>query len=221
LLKCTEIAGKKILEVGAGTGRDSIKMAQAGAFVCTLDYSSESLRLVRSDPRGHLTNLVMANALECPFPDGTFDIVFHQGLLEHFASPHHLLIENRRVLKKNGLLVIDVPQTFHVYTVMKHVLMMLGRWFAGWERQFTPGSLRQLVAGHGFEAVHQYGAWSQPGIFYKVIRETAKKFNRDLPMYPRPCCSLSRAWLDLQPQLRHKRLFQYTELSIGIIARKK
>jgi ubiquinone/menaquinone biosynthesis C-methylase UbiE len=196
-------------------------MAQARAFVCTLDYSSESLRLVRCDPQGHLTNLVMANALDCPFRDETFDIVFHQGLLEHFAVPGKLLEENRRVLKKNGLLVIDVPQTFHVYTAMKQALMMMGRWFAGWERQFTPGSLRRLVAGHGFKAVHQYGDWSRPGIFYKAIREAAKKFNCDLPMYPRPCCSLSRTWLDLQQRLRRKRLLQYTTLSIGIIARKK
>ena len=45
-------AGKRVLEVGAGTGRDGIELARRGAFVVALDYSSASLRMIRSQLGG-------------------------------------------------------------------------------------------------------------------------------------------------------------------------
>ena len=39
------LAGKRILEVGAGTGRDAVVLAKAGAEVLTLDYVAGSLGL--------------------------------------------------------------------------------------------------------------------------------------------------------------------------------
>ena len=32
-----------------------------------------------------------------PFRDGAFEVVFHQGLLEHFRDPRPLLRENARI----------------------------------------------------------------------------------------------------------------------------
>ena len=42
------------------------------------------------------------DAFALPFADGTFDVVFHQGLLEHFRNPDDLIAENARVLKPGG-----------------------------------------------------------------------------------------------------------------------
>jgi SAM-dependent methyltransferase len=217
---CTRLKGKKILEVGAGTARDSIALSELGADVFILDYSKESLRLARASMKGHAATLLRADACLCPIKTGQFDIVFHQGLLEHFGSPDALLRENRRVLKKSGLLVIDVPQTFHLYTLIKYILMAMNLWFAGWERQFTLDSLTRLLEQHGFALVHCYGDWSRPGIIYKIVREIAKKAGIILPMYPRFLGSITSAFYRLQERLRRKRLFLYTVLSIGIIAKK-
>src|SRR5258705_5434202 len=41
------VAGKRVLEVGAGSGRDSVALARDGAMAIVLDYSPASLRLVR------------------------------------------------------------------------------------------------------------------------------------------------------------------------------
>jgi SAM-dependent methyltransferase len=210
----------KVLEVGAGTGRDSITMGERGADVCILDYSKESLRLVQASMQTCTPSLLLADALNCPVTSEYYDIVFHQGLLEHFKSPYRLLKENHRVLKRGGYVVVDVPQTFHIYTLMKHVLMSFHMWFAGWERQFTLHSLSRLLRTCGFEPVWYYGDWSRPGIWYKTIREIGKKAGITLPMYPRYFGGLTRAFYRLQERLRRKRLFMYTTLSIGIIAKK-
>lgn len=163
----------------------------------------------------------MADGQSCPFNDDTFDIVFHQGLLEHFASPYRLLGENLRILKKEGYLVVDVPQTFHIYTVFKQILMLFGMWFGGWERQFTRTSLDRLLKRYGFRVIYFYGGWSRPGIFYKIIRELFKKIKIELPMYPKFLGSVTEKFYRLQERLRKKKLFLYTVLSIGVIARKK
>lgn len=221
LLPYINLAEKKILEVGAGTGRDSVKMLGHGGRVFLLDYSSESLRLARQNAGAEAVVLVLADGLTSPFPDNTFDVVFHQGLLEHFRSPHNLLKENRRVLKKGGLLVVDVPQTVHFYTLIKQLLQTVGLWFAGWERQFTVRSLADLLKIHGFEPIHSYGDWSRPGILYRMARQFLAKVGVRLPMYPRYPGKLTQAFYRLQDILNKKVLFQYTTLSIGIIARKK
>ena len=44
-----EPRGKTVVEVGAGSGRDSLEMARQGARVIVLDYSRPSLR---TPPRG-------------------------------------------------------------------------------------------------------------------------------------------------------------------------
>jgi len=197
-----------------------LKMQELGGDVSLLDYSGESLGLIRLLTKEDRMKLVMGDARDCPFENAAFDIVFHQGLLEHFPSPLELLSENHRILKKNGLLIVDVPQTFHVYTVIKHILISLGMWFGGWERQFTLGSLGKLVKALGFEPIHAYGDWSRPGVVYKILRQVMAKFRIALPMYPRYLGVLTRKFYRLQDRLRRKKLFLYTVLSVGIIARK-
>ncbi len=224
LMKFANPKNKKILETGAGTGRDGIKFARLGADVCLLDYSKNSLELARrylNEEKNASVNLVLADALNTPFDEETFDIVFHQGLLEHFNDPVPLIRENHRILKKGGLLIVDVPQTFHIYTIIKNVLMLGKMWFAGWERQFTINSLEKLLKTYGLEPLHFYGDWSRPGIIYKILREVFSRFHILLPMYPKYFGKLTKAFYKMQESLRQKKIFLYTVLSIGIIARKE
>lgn len=216
------VAGLKILEVGAGSGRDSLELARAGAQVFILDYSEESLKiageLALQAPGNY--NLVQGNALNAPFPDETFDFVFHQGLAEHFKNPLPLLKENARLLKKGGLCLCDVPQTFHSYTVIKHILIALDKWFAGWETQFTMPRLRKFMKSAGLEIVHEYGDWMRPNLIYRIFREIGFKFGLELPKYPLQG-STYQIWKDkLLDSISHCNISRYTQVCIGIIGRK-
>lgn len=198
-----------------------MKLSARGGTVYLLDYSLESLRLMRRSPEADNVTLILADARHCPFEDNTFDIVFHQGLLEHFPEPSRLLRENHRILKTGGLLLVDVPQTFHLYTVVKHVLLFFGLWFAGWERQFTIDSLARLLEKNDFESLYYYGDWSRPGLTYKVLRAILMKVGIMLPMFPSYFGRLTESFYTIQNHLRKKKIFLYTVLSIGIIGRKK
>ena len=214
-----DISGKRILEVGAGTGRDSETLSARAGDVWTLDYSEESLRLM-ADNIQQPVRIVCGNAFSLPFASGSFDVVFHQGLLEHFKNPQDILTENHRVLKKGGHVLVDVPQRFHYYTLAKHVLMFFDKWFAGWETEFSPRELETMVEAAGFDVVTTYGHNLYPPIWYRGVRKLLLRAGPKLPMYPfdtprfrRARESMKRAFPD--------RLILNTSMVIGCIGRKR
>lgn len=223
ILSDGDVNARRVLEVGAGSGRDSLGLVRAGAIAVVLDYSPASLGLVREQARaqGLPIALVRADALAMPFRDGAFDVVFHQGLLEHFRDPRPLLRENARVTRSSGRVVVDVPQTFHLYTVMKQILIALNAWFAGWETQFTPGQLEGLLSGSGLVVRRTYGEWMVPGLWYRVVREVVKRgTGLALPLEPRGPRWWASAWERLRERLGRSRLALYTCHVIGTVGEK-
>lgn len=224
LQRVIQLQGKRILEIGAGTGRDSFPLAEAGADVTQLDYAKNSLLILKNlaRQRGIQTSIVAGDTFRLPFRDNTFDVVFHQGLLEHFRKPQaeKLLRENIRVLKSGGHLLVDVPQRYHVYTAAKHMLMAINKWFAGWERSFSIGELTGDLQRLGLTPVLSYGEWMYPSFFYRVVRETAKKAGLHLPLSPTFIPVLTRFRAALRSGLRNTNVPLYTGISIGLIARK-
>jgi ubiquinone/menaquinone biosynthesis C-methylase UbiE len=219
-----ELRGLKVLEIGAGTGRDSIPLLSLGADVYQLDYAENSLRILKrlADESKLPVTIIGGDTFRLPFRDGMFDVVFHQGLLEHFrpAQAESLLRENIRVLKPGGHLLVDVPQRYHVYTVVKHLLMALDKWFAGWERSFSVGELRALLRSLGLTPVQAYGEWMYPSFFYRSLREVLKKLGVTLPLAPQPIRSLSNLRRSARESLLQSPLPLYTGISIGVIGRK-
>jgi len=210
------------LEVGAGTGRDSLALANAGAQVYILDYSEESLKIagnLAAQAKGNL-HLVQGNAFNSPFPSETFDIVFHQGLAEHFRDPLPLLKENARLLKKGGFCLCDVPQTFHLYTLLKHILIVCNKWFAGWETEFTMPQLKKLIKNAGLEVAYSYGDWMRPNLIYRIFREMGFKLGLELPKYPLQG-TVYQKWKDgILDFISRFRISNYTQVCIGVVGRK-
>lgn len=225
LSKVTDLQKKKVLEIGAGTGRDSFPLAEQGAVVFQLDYAENSLRILKrlAEESNLPVSIVGGDTFRLPFRDETFDVIFHQGLLEHFRKPlaEQLLRENIRALKQGGLLLVDVPQRWHSYTVAKHLMITFDKWFAGWERSFSVGELRSLLRSMGLTPVFAYGEWMYPSFFYRAFRELLKKAGWTLPLYPtlgKPLTNV-RSWA--RERLIATALPLYTGISIGVVAVKQ
>ena len=59
---------------------------------------------------------VVADAIELPFKDASFDFVFASEVLEHLKTPSFYVKELRRVLKQGGATVLSVPFMFHQHS---------------------------------------------------------------------------------------------------------
>ncbi len=217
------LEGRWVMEVGAGSGRDSLELARRGARMVVLDYVRSSFQVIRAQARqtGLTVHAVCADARRMPFREGTFELVFHQGLMEHFRDPKPLVDENTRVLARGGRLLVDVPQKFHVYTLAKHVMIWLGRWFAGWETEYTPAGLERVLRRSGLAVERTYGEWMVPGFFYRSLRYGLMRARiARLPKYPRelgPWGAAGRRW---RGWMRRRRAGLYTCAMIGCLARK-
>ncbi len=225
LTKIADLKGMNILEVGAGTGRDSFPLVKHGAAVFQLDYSVNSLKIMKrlADEEKIPVFILGGDTFSLPFRDETFDVVFHQGLLEHFRpqQAEALLKENIRILKKGGLLLVDVPQRYHIYTLIKHFLIALNKWFAGWEREFSQNELRREMERLGLTVIHAYGEWMYPSLFYRATREVLLKGGIKLPLYPTLFGPLTAARKRVRESLRDTPIAINTALSFGLVGRKR
>jgi ubiquinone/menaquinone biosynthesis C-methylase UbiE len=103
--------GQKILEVGCGTGKDSVLIAKAlnGTGELFLhELSSGMLKLCRKrlDAEGLSAEYLLGNASYLPFPDGYFDAVFHFGGINTFNEKQRALDELTRVTRVGGAVVV-------------------------------------------------------------------------------------------------------------------
>lgn len=200
-----QVKGKKILEIGAGMGGDSLYLAKKDASVTVLDFSEAALKQIKTSAREESVKIeaVLAEAKKMPFKKATFDVVFHQGFLEHFPDPKPYLLEQKRVLKKDGLLVVDVPQRWTTYTLKKHLQMWRGKWFAGWEKEFSVRELEGLLKKTGFEVLHSYGR----GYYGKLYQIRHLK--------------LGQWYQSIWDKIEKTRGKLYLTFSLGVVAKKK
>jgi len=102
---------KKILEVGAGTGRYSIALAKEGHEVDALEYTKHNLEIMNSKIE-NLTNITThhGDALDLSrFADETFDVTMVLGPMYHMYTKEdkeQVLREAIRVTKKQGHILV-------------------------------------------------------------------------------------------------------------------
>jgi len=102
-------AGRKVLEIGLGQGADAEQIAKRGGLFSGVDLTEEAVK--RTKMRFALKSLTFdrierASALDLPFVDDSFDIVFSHGVLHHIPDITAAEKEICRVLKPDGELIV-------------------------------------------------------------------------------------------------------------------
>lgn len=98
------VSGKKVLDVGAGTGRLSVPLYKLGADVTALDVSAGMLEVLKK--KNHSIQTVVGEAESLPFANEVFDFVVASFLIVHLKDPSRFFDEAYRVLKDGGALVV-------------------------------------------------------------------------------------------------------------------
>ena len=99
-----DISGKKILDVGAGTGRLAVYLQNRGAKVTALDVSEKMLEIIKRKSKKVIT--MVGDAENLPFEKNSFDIVVAAFLIVHLKDPKTFFDEVYRVLKDGGIFIV-------------------------------------------------------------------------------------------------------------------
>jgi SAM-dependent methyltransferase len=103
-----DLRGRTAVDLPAGDGRSSWRLARAGANVLALDLFPEFMRA----PGVECRRAEMGRPL--PLEDGCADLLLCQEGIEHVGDPLGLLEEFNRVLRAGGTLAITTPSLSHL-----------------------------------------------------------------------------------------------------------
>jgi SAM-dependent methyltransferase len=99
------VTGRRVVDVGCGTGRLLTQLAAAGAVVLGVDTDPAMLSVAATRSRGRL---VLADARRLPLADASVQAAVAVATLEFTADPARALAEMARVVRPGGRLVAAV-----------------------------------------------------------------------------------------------------------------
>lgn len=147
------VEGGLLLEIGCAEGFMTAELTKKSSQVVASDIGLSYLKRAKANvPDAHFSRLDIHNI---PFEENTFDYVICAEVLEHVLSPYRALNEINRVLKKDGFLVLSVPNNMIFQRIIAHILKMrrpLTGFTSAHINFYDTGSLLQLLEMTGFTA---------------------------------------------------------------------
>lgn len=136
------LAGKRVLDVGCGTGRGVVEFSAEAAYAVGCDASSDMLRAA-SRKFGEIprAGLVVTFAQRLPLASNTFDIVTSLNFLHLFSldTQREMVSEMIRVVKPGGVVVLEFDNALHGVVVGPYK-----RW-RNIERGSLPAEIRYVI----------------------------------------------------------------------------
>jgi ubiquinone/menaquinone biosynthesis C-methylase UbiE len=99
-----ELSGKTVIELGAGTGKNTAYLAQFARQVVALDLSPDMLARARQRKLGaHITFVESDIRQPLPIESASADVLVSNLVLEHIEDLQPVFDEAHRVLKADGI----------------------------------------------------------------------------------------------------------------------
>ncbi len=106
VLKQVSWKGKKVLDVGCGTGLFAFNAAKKGAIVLGVDFSIEAIQIAQSQ---HIHKNLKFESTNVNKIKEKFNVIVSNGTLEHMDNPLKTLKLFKKYLTKNGCIIITSP----------------------------------------------------------------------------------------------------------------
>jgi len=165
--------GGRILDVGCGTGiflETLIGISRYKWMINGIDISKYSITKARPEIRKCILNKSINNN---NFANNYFDVVTCYDVLEHSSDIRRSLFEIRRILKKDGLVVIQVPNS---NSIMSFLSKNDWDWWCVPDHvyHFTKSSIVKVLNDQDFRVL-KIRTWENSEIFIKNIQGHYKK----------------------------------------------
>lgn len=170
----------KVLDVGCGLGGDLINIknkSKKNLNLFGIEVYSEYTKTSRE--KGINVEMINIEKDKFPFEDSYFDLIIINQVLEHTKEIFFIISELNRVLKKDGHLIVGVPNlaAFH-----NRILLSIGKQPAciktesAHVRGYTKKALINFVEKRGFKLSHFSGS-----NFYPFPRKIAMTLAKIFP----------------------------------------
>jgi len=165
MLNERELANKKILDVGIGSGLFMSQLRntfpETRFLIYGIELQDDVLELGKK--RGFTIKKCNIETDNFPYENNFFDIVFCTEVIEHTHAPVHVIQEVNRVLKNMGMFIFSVP---NVAEWQKRLLLLLGKniYYAYnnpkntpvkaidlHQREYTISEVKRLLSENGFK----------------------------------------------------------------------
>ena len=104
------VSGKRVLEVGCGSGAGCLRLLSAGAGeVMGIDVDADAVRLARDNHSSQNLEFEVVRDSQFPVADGGFDVVVALETIEHVQNDVQFVEELARVLNPGGILLLSTP----------------------------------------------------------------------------------------------------------------
>ena len=169
------VEGRRVLDVGTGTGRAAIALARAGAVVTGVDASREMLAVAERRAREEGVDVTFApgDAHRLEFPDRSFDAVVCLRVLMHTPDWRASLRELCRV--SAGRVVFDYPalrSAAAIQAVTRRLTHLVDPSVEAY-RVFSSGAVRRVLASEGFTVRGEHRQFVLPIALHKRINSEA------------------------------------------------
>ncbi len=117
-----------VLDMPCGTGAISIPLLDRTEKLTLIDISSNMLSIAKkkiSEKYSAKVELVNTDFFEIELPEQSFDLIICLGLLAHVNSPEQLLKKITKLLKPEGLLIIQNTDSGHFYSYLIRIYLGL------------------------------------------------------------------------------------------------
>jgi SAM-dependent methyltransferase len=112
VLRLIKEDGLTVLDIGCGAGSIAKRLSEKGKSVDGISVSHDELELAKPFLRNaYLFNL--ENGLPPEIGIEVYDYIICSHILEHIAYPQKLLVNVQQALKKDGFLIVALPNVFH------------------------------------------------------------------------------------------------------------
>lgn len=167
-----DIKGKKLLKIDLWNETNNTQIMlwaiKQGADAYGLDISNLIVKRAKEnmEDKDVQPKVLVSDVREMPFKSETFDFIYTMGTIEHFVDTTVAVCEIHRILKKNGVAIVGVPNKHDPFLrpLLVSLLNLLNLYPYGYEKSFSHKDLKNLFPANKFKTIGQDGLLFMPGI---------------------------------------------------------
>jgi len=158
-----------ILHAGCGSGQVDEELKKVYKLV-SLDISWKAVSIYKkNNPEND--KVVRGSIFHLPFADNSFDGVYNLGVMEHFSmiDIQVSLKELKRVLKKNGTVLIFWPPEFGISVVFLKIVRFLFKTVLNRDCELHPEEVSRLRSKKEAVKIFEQAGFRVEKIFFNIL----------------------------------------------------